>query len=81
MYIDYNIITHTCRQTFTKTCMHTHIYIIGLSLTVIPIIFSRLSLQYHPDKNKNKGAQEKFAEINNGMVISYFFSVEVLLFK
>lgn len=26
----------------------------------------RLSLQYHPDKNKNKGAQEKFAEINNG---------------
>ncbi|CAL5438358.1 unnamed protein product [Camellia sinensis] len=24
-----------------------------------------LSLQYHPDKNKNKGAQEKFAEINN----------------
>ncbi|XP_078445254.1 DNAJ heat shock N-terminal domain-containing protein [Wolffia australiana] len=27
--------------------------------------FHRLSLQYHPDKNKNKGAQEKFAEINN----------------
>lgn len=26
----------------------------------------RLSLQYHPDKNKNKAAQEKFAEINNG---------------
>ncbi|PWA64337.1 DnaJ domain-containing protein [Artemisia annua] len=30
--------------------------------------FHKLSLQYHPDKNKNKGAQEKFAEINNGMV-------------
>lgn len=29
-------------------------------------MFYRLSLQYHPDKNKNKGAQEKFAEINNG---------------
>ncbi|KAF7143302.1 hypothetical protein RHSIM_Rhsim05G0219200 [Rhododendron simsii] len=28
--------------------------------------FHKLSLQYHPDKNKNKGAQEKFAEINNG---------------
>ncbi|KAK4396101.1 DnaJ protein ERDJ3A [Sesamum angolense] len=26
---------------------------------------SMLSLQYHPDKNKNKGAQEKFSEINN----------------
>uniref|UniRef100_A0A0E0CSI4 J domain-containing protein n=1 Tax=Oryza meridionalis TaxID=40149 RepID=A0A0E0CSI4_9ORYZ len=25
----------------------------------------RLSLKYHPDKNKSKGAQEKFAEINN----------------
>jgi len=46
----------------------------------IPIISCRLSLQYHPDKNKNKGAQEKLAEINNGMVISYSFSVEVLLF-
>lgn len=29
-------------------------------------LLCRLSLQYHPDKNKNKGAQEKFAEINNG---------------
>ncbi|KAL6987851.1 hypothetical protein U1Q18_013597 [Sarracenia purpurea var. burkii] len=29
------------------------------------IFFCRLSLQYHPDKNKSKGAQEKFAEINN----------------
>ncbi|KAA8517432.1 hypothetical protein F0562_017725 [Nyssa sinensis] len=27
--------------------------------------FHKLSLQYHPDKNKNMGAQEKFAEINN----------------
>ncbi|XP_017977860.1 PREDICTED: dnaJ protein ERDJ3A [Theobroma cacao] len=27
--------------------------------------FHKLSLQYHPDKNKNQGAQEKFAEINN----------------
>ncbi|KAL0450994.1 UNVERIFIED_CONTAM: DnaJ protein ERDJ3A [Sesamum latifolium] len=27
--------------------------------------FHKLSLQYHPDKNKNKGAQEKFSEINN----------------
>ncbi|KAG9134132.1 hypothetical protein Leryth_004820 [Lithospermum erythrorhizon] len=27
--------------------------------------FHKLSLKYHPDKNKEKGAQEKFAEINN----------------
>ncbi|XP_010543215.1 PREDICTED: dnaJ protein ERDJ3A [Tarenaya hassleriana] len=27
--------------------------------------FHKLSLKYHPDKNKNKGAQQKFAEINN----------------
>ncbi|KAJ8550735.1 hypothetical protein K7X08_000105 [Anisodus acutangulus] len=27
--------------------------------------FHKLSLQYHPDKNKSKGAQENFAEINN----------------
>ncbi|WVZ56595.1 hypothetical protein U9M48_007097 [Paspalum notatum var. saurae] len=28
--------------------------------------FHKLSLKYHPDKNKGKGAQEKFEEINNG---------------
>ncbi|KAH1039962.1 hypothetical protein J1N35_041705 [Gossypium stocksii] len=27
--------------------------------------FHKLSLKYHPDKNKSKAAQEKFAEINN----------------
>ncbi|MBA0872406.1 hypothetical protein Goshw_012973 [Gossypium schwendimanii] len=27
--------------------------------------FHKLSLKYHPDKSKSKGAQEKFAEINN----------------
>ncbi|KHN20331.1 DnaJ like subfamily C member 16 [Glycine soja] len=27
--------------------------------------FHKLSLQYHPDKNKAKGAQEKFSQINN----------------
>ncbi|CAL5420361.1 unnamed protein product [Camellia sinensis] len=27
--------------------------------------FDKLSLQYQPNKNKNKGAQEKFAKINN----------------
>ncbi|XP_076938423.1 dnaJ protein ERDJ3A [Bidens hawaiensis] len=31
--------------------------------------FHKLSLQYHPDKNKNKGAQEKFSEINNAYEI------------
>ncbi|CAK7343854.1 unnamed protein product [Dovyalis caffra] len=31
--------------------------------------FHKLSLQYHPDKNKNKGAQEKFADINNAYEI------------
>ncbi|CAI0426307.1 unnamed protein product [Linum tenue] len=31
--------------------------------------FHKLSLQYHPDKNKKKGAQEKFAEINNAYEI------------
>ncbi|XP_074377852.1 uncharacterized protein LOC141719379 isoform X1 [Apium graveolens] len=28
--------------------------------------FHKLSFRYHPDKNNNKGTQEKFAEINNG---------------
>uniref|UniRef100_A0A0D9VSW6 J domain-containing protein n=1 Tax=Leersia perrieri TaxID=77586 RepID=A0A0D9VSW6_9ORYZ len=32
-------------------------------------IFRSLSLKYHPDKNKGKGAQEKFAEINNAYEI------------
>ncbi|KAK9124555.1 hypothetical protein Sjap_014157 [Stephania japonica] len=31
--------------------------------------FHKLSLKYHPDKNKSKGAQEKFAEINNAYEI------------
>ncbi|GMH10212.1 hypothetical protein Nepgr_012053 [Nepenthes gracilis] len=31
--------------------------------------FHKLSLQYHPDKNKNRGAQEKFEEINNAYEI------------
>ncbi|XP_050214960.1 dnaJ protein ERDJ3A [Mercurialis annua] len=31
--------------------------------------FHKLSLQYHPDKNKSKGAQAKFAEINNAYEI------------
>ncbi|CAN0927831.1 DnaJ protein ERDJ3A [Linum grandiflorum] len=31
--------------------------------------FHKLSLQYHPDKNKSKSAQEKFAEINNAYEI------------
>lgn len=35
------------------------------------LFFFRLSLQYHPDKNKNKGAQSKFEEINNGNLLTY----------
>ncbi|XP_028798026.1 dnaJ protein ERDJ3A-like [Neltuma alba] len=31
--------------------------------------FHKLSLQYHPDKNKSKGAQEKFSQINNAYEI------------
>lgn len=31
--------------------------------------FHKLSLKYHPDKNKSKGAQENFAEINNAYEI------------
>ncbi|KFK38283.1 hypothetical protein AALP_AA3G094200 [Arabis alpina] len=31
--------------------------------------FHKLSLKYHPDKNKNKDAQEKFSEINNAYEI------------
>ncbi|EPS65456.1 hypothetical protein M569_09321, partial [Genlisea aurea] len=31
--------------------------------------FHKLSLKYHPDKNKNKGAQKKFEEINNAYEI------------
>ncbi|KAL7588542.1 hypothetical protein Lser_V15G41069 [Lactuca serriola] len=33
--------------------------------------FHKLSLQYHPDKNKNKGAQEKFEEINDEKKLRY----------
>lgn len=36
-------------------------------------ISCRLSLQYHPDKNKSNGAQEKFAEINNGITNFFFY--------
>lgn len=43
-----------------------------------PLSFCRLSLQYHPDKNKNKGAQEKFAEINNGNVHLFHFSFVIV---
>lgn len=43
----------------------------------------RLSLKYHPDKNKSKGAQEKFAEINNGNLLTclslQFFNDEILV--
>lgn len=39
----------------------------------------RLSLQYHPDKNKTKGAQEKFAEINDGIMASSFSLSEISL--
>ncbi|KAL2902057.1 DnaJ protein ERDJ3A [Bienertia sinuspersici] len=35
--------------------------------------FHKLSLQYHPDKNKNKGAQTKFEEINNAQGISVHY--------
>ncbi|XP_074264572.1 dnaJ protein ERDJ3A-like [Silene latifolia] len=31
--------------------------------------FHKLSLKYHPDKNKEKGAQQKFEEINNAYEI------------
>ncbi|XP_051130728.1 dnaJ protein ERDJ3A [Andrographis paniculata] len=31
--------------------------------------FHKLSLKYHPDKNKNKGSQQKFEEINNAYEI------------
>ncbi|KAL9242588.1 hypothetical protein vseg_016574 [Gypsophila vaccaria] len=31
--------------------------------------FHKLSLKYHPDKNKEKGAQQKFEEINNSYEI------------
>ncbi|KAK1431680.1 hypothetical protein QVD17_08221 [Tagetes erecta] len=40
-----------------------------VTLRQIQKAFHKLSLQYHPDKNKNKGAQEKFAEINNAYEI------------
>lgn len=41
----------------------------------------RLSLKYHPDKNKNKGAQEKFSEINNGEFLLNLILHPFLLLK
>ncbi|CAL5422793.1 unnamed protein product [Camellia sinensis] len=52
-------------------------FVVGLGIIIWSLVFCKrwrrwflglngiLSLQYHPDKNKNKGAQEKFAKINN----------------
>lgn len=40
--------------------------------TFASIIICRLSLKYHPDKNKDKGSQAKFAEINNGNANNFF---------
>lgn len=40
-------------------------------LIFVGYFFGRLSLKYHPDKNKENGAQEKFSEINNG-IVAYF---------
>ncbi|KAL8124967.1 hypothetical protein AgCh_012589 [Apium graveolens] len=44
--------------------------------------FHKLSFRYHPDKNNNKGTQEKFAEINNGKLnIASFIPFMTLLLK
>lgn len=40
---------------------------LALFILFFSFFFFRLSLQYHPDKNKAKGAQEKFSQINNGI--------------
>ena len=50
-----------------------------LCLILIIVCHDRLSLKYHPDKNKEKRAQEKFAEINNGMYCVLVNSVNMFL--
>lgn len=38
--------------------------------------FRKLALKYHPDKNKEKGAEEKFLKIGKGIVwFQYFLKV------
>lgn len=39
--------------------------------------FRKLAVQYHPDKNKEPGAEEKFREIAEGnLIILFFHSME-----
>lgn len=47
---------------------HSAVVVLPVSIVGLPcsLFACRLSLKYHPDKNKAKGAHEKFAEINNG---------------
>lgn len=36
------------------------------AVILLGMVASRLSLKYHPDKNKAKNAEAKFSEISNG---------------
>lgn len=53
--------------------------VVCMFLTLTFCVVSRLSLQYHPDKNKNKGAQAKFEEINNGNLYLAFPYLNLLI--
>lgn len=42
--------------------------------------FRKLAIQYHPDKNKEEGAEEKFREIAEGKEIFVFFCLFIYSF-
>ena len=37
--------------------------------------FKKAAIKYHPDKNKEPGAEEKFKELAKGLSESFIFSV------
>lgn len=52
------------------TCVRDYYEVLGVNRDAtdreIKKAFRKLAIQYHPDKNKEKGAEEKFREIAEG---------------